>query len=365
MDRVTQILGAADHSSRIIEIGPSHSPIAPRSAGWDTHIVDHADRAELCRKYIDAGVALDSIEDVDSVWTGGPLHKAVPTALHGSFDTLIASHVIEHLPDPVGFLISAAILLKPGGVVSLAVPDKRFCFDYFKPLTTTGDLLEAYAQRRSRHPLRVAWNHLAYSVKSNGRIGWGQEPVGPFGFCHEFAAASRVPSDYRDDGLYQDYHAWHFTPASFSLIIFELGILGLVDWHVAELHGPCGLEFYATLRPGQRFAETPASLQAQRITLLCEQMIELQVQLEFGREGGALPGASPDQIQITQQHLEEVQADLSAAIIERDTLRAERDAITSERDALKASMSWRLTAPLLRLKGSIRTLFPNGAGSTR
>jgi hypothetical protein len=36
---------------RLIEVGPSYHPIVPRSEGWLTTIVDHADREELSTKY--------------------------------------------------------------------------------------------------------------------------------------------------------------------------------------------------------------------------------------------------------------------------------------------------------------------------
>jgi len=49
------------------------------------------------------------------------------------FDYCLASHVIEHIPNPIAFFQSIAHLLKPGGVLSLAVPDKRYTFDFFQP----------------------------------------------------------------------------------------------------------------------------------------------------------------------------------------------------------------------------------------
>ena len=34
----------------------------------------------------------------------GSLDEAVPSELHGTFDACIASHVFEHIPDPIGLL---------------------------------------------------------------------------------------------------------------------------------------------------------------------------------------------------------------------------------------------------------------------
>ena len=41
----------------------------------------------------------------------------------GTFDLILASHVIEHVDDPVGFARRAAELLKPGGVFMFATPN--------------------------------------------------------------------------------------------------------------------------------------------------------------------------------------------------------------------------------------------------
>src|SRR5215210_6573127 len=95
-------LVSIDRSMRILELGPLTDPIAPKSEGWFTTVVDHASREELVEKYrSDPYVDTSRIVDVDIVWSGGPLDAAVPNDLHGTFDALIASHVFEHIPDPI------------------------------------------------------------------------------------------------------------------------------------------------------------------------------------------------------------------------------------------------------------------------
>jgi len=87
--------------------------------------------------------------------------RRIPPAwrpLYGTFDAFIASHVIEHTTDLIGFLDTAETLLCPSGIVILAIPDKRYCFDYFRPLTTTGEVLCASASRRSRHTRRIIFD---------------------------------------------------------------------------------------------------------------------------------------------------------------------------------------------------------------
>ncbi len=178
------LLAGISKHARITEIGPSFNPVASKAEGWNCWSIDHLDRDGLVAKYAkDPSVDTTRIETVDFVWTGGALSDAVPLELHGSFDAFIASHVIEHTPDLLAFLTGAETLLKPDGVVVLAIPDKRYCFDYFQPLTTTGQIIEAHAERRSRHTRRLSFDHVAYSVSNNGRIAWEQSSGGDAPVC--------------------------------------------------------------------------------------------------------------------------------------------------------------------------------------
>ena len=283
MTREERLLGPARRgATRILELGASHAPIAPKAQGWTTHVVDHLDQAGLRAKYATADVALDRIEPVDTVWQDGPLHAAVPVALHGSFDRLIASHVIEHLPDPAGFLASAAVLLRAEGTVALAVPDHRYCFDYFRPATTTGEVLEALFAGRTRHPARALWDQRAYAISMDGTTAWGQHPVSFPAFLSDLPG----PADTRTlftapSPAFEDCHAWQFTPASFALILLELGALGVCAWQAEQLVGPEGCEFFAMLRRGGDKHADPAQRAGRRMELLRTRVTELGELAQF------------------------------------------------------------------------------------
>lgn len=143
-----------DRTMLLIELGPSHNPIAAKGDGWRTTIVDHASQADLIEKYRAMGVKTDRIEPVDFVWQDGPLTGLIPPAMHRTFDGLIASHVGEHVPDLIAFFKDASALVKLDGLMALALPDKRVCFVCFQPLTTTGDVVDAHFPGRTRHRRR-------------------------------------------------------------------------------------------------------------------------------------------------------------------------------------------------------------------
>ncbi len=306
MDRNALLLGTATKDSLILEIGPSHAPVAPKSGGWKTHIVDHADQDGLREKYAAMGVDVSAIEAVDTVWQGVPLDQCVPVDLVGRFDTLIASHVIEHIPDFISFLKSAERLMAPHGVIALAIPDPRYCFDYFKPRSTTGDVLEAYALRRTGHSIRALWNHAAYSADMDGTGAWAQHPVSRPSFLAPFADAAALAVDLlrnAADQPYRDTHTWAFTPAGFRLTMLELAQLGLVDWQIDSMDGPHGCEFIVHLRRGITRVANQVRLDAQRMELLVQQLRESVEQLSFA-EGLVQAASLPADVLIRLDRIE-------------------------------------------------------------
>jgi len=285
--RASLLIGHLPKEARLLEIGPSYNPLAPRSEGWNTTIIDHASQADLVAKYHqDPHVSTERIEAVDFVWTQGMISDAVDPALHGSFDALVASHVIEHVPDFVGFLAGAATLLREGGTIILAVPDKRFCFDYFRPLTNTAHVLEAHHQRRSRHPARTAYEQYAYCINNNGMGAWGQEKLQSLSFTNDVQFAYKIFREINEVPAsdYLDLHVWQFTPSSFALMMMELAQIGLLDWQIERITPAAGCEFYVWLRRGgmaEMQAMPQAAFNAKRMALLQAMIHDLAFQASF------------------------------------------------------------------------------------
>ena len=51
---------------------------------------------------------------------------------HPKFDYVVGSHVIEQIPDLVSWFTDVHSILKPDGPFRLAIPDRRFTFDYLR-----------------------------------------------------------------------------------------------------------------------------------------------------------------------------------------------------------------------------------------
>ena len=129
-----------DKLARGIEIGPGYRPTFPKAQGYSITVIDHCPTEDLIAKYqMDQTVPdelVRQIEPVDVVWSGGS-YSDLP-GLAGNADYVAASHVIEHATDVCGFLQDCASLLKPGGLLLLAIPDRNFVLDCYRPPSTLG-----------------------------------------------------------------------------------------------------------------------------------------------------------------------------------------------------------------------------------
>jgi SAM-dependent methyltransferase len=270
LSRAEKLLYRLDKSMKILEIGPSYNPTAPKSQGWNCWTIDHEDQANLRAKYKDAGVDVSVIEPVDFIWRDVPLDAVIPQEHMGTFDACIASHVIEHFPNPVQVLRSLQSILTKDGMLSLAVPDKRFCFDYFKPLSMTGDLLHADFLHTARHTRRTAFNHVAYAAYAEGIAAWGQHDIKKMTLVHSLAEAKKHfdELDESPSAPYVDHHAWHYTPSSFRLVMLELNVLGVLEWMEDVFFPAAGCEFFVTLKRQQMRFPSDSAMEAKRLQLL-------------------------------------------------------------------------------------------------
>ena len=246
MTRTDKLFSKIDRNGFGLEIGPSYNPVAPKRDGYNVEIVDHLDQEALIKKYQGMDVDPGRIEFVDHVWQGQPLDELIGQT--ECYDWIIASHVIEHVPDVIGFLEQCQRLLKPNGTLSLAVPDKRFCFDHFRSLSTTGDLLDAYFQKRSRHPSGQVFDHFISEVLLNGLGTWSKGVQGDLSFARSLVDAKAL-LDYsrHPDAGYVDIHAWRFTPSSFRLILQDLNDLQILALRESAMFETVDCEFFVSL----------------------------------------------------------------------------------------------------------------------
>ncbi|MGV2139435.1 class I SAM-dependent methyltransferase [Agrobacterium tumefaciens] len=219
--RRDRILSSLDTDGLGLEIGPSYSPLAPKSAGFNVEIIDHLDTEGLRRKY-----NLDPrIEDVDYVFDGRSLVDVV--GAEGRYDWIIASHVIEHVPDVIAFLRDCERLINEGGSIALAIPDKRYCFDHFRPHSDVSIAINAHLEGRTKPSPGVVASGLLYNVFNSKKHSFTKHNTGDFQLRFTPQQAAKAMESAKTE--YKDCHVWCFTPASFQLLLLDLRELGFIN----------------------------------------------------------------------------------------------------------------------------------------
>lgn len=238
-------------TARGVEFGALNYPTVPKEFGTLT-IVDYTTTAGLRAQHAHLPERASGIAEVDYVWSGsGSLAEVIGE--RELFDFAIASHVIEHVPNTLGWFRGIAEVLKAGAVFNLAIPDKRFTFDIERKLSTAGELIEADLLGFTRPSIRQMIDHCI-----------GARDIGPGAIWEQGGAASLQPlsgegaldlamsqaNTMLNGPAYFDSHCWVYTPQSFLSLLetaIKIDRFGLIPERLG-LPEPGDFEFLVTLR---------------------------------------------------------------------------------------------------------------------
>ncbi len=126
-------------SGKGIEVGALHAPLeVPDTV--KVYYVDRMSVSELRKQYPELnGTNLIEADIVDN----GETLSSIPDNF---WDFVIANHMIEHCQNPIGALENFLRVVKPGGIIYMGVPDKRYIFDVDRPMTSLDHLIRDYKE---------------------------------------------------------------------------------------------------------------------------------------------------------------------------------------------------------------------------
>ncbi|WFT91414.1 methyltransferase domain-containing protein [Bradyrhizobium barranii] len=231
-----KLIGKLPLAGKGAEIGPLNLPLLSKS---DTNVlyVDHLDTEGIRAKY----GHLNGIVEIDRPMRDNSLE----TTLRGDapLDYVVASQVMEHVPNPVRWLNEIASVLRVGGLLSISLPDRRMTFDLYRDETNAADMIAAYLNDATVPDARAVYDHhsLASAVNMHFAI---PESVYPdeviFG---KGAVAARVVAEHPMElarealsGAYLDVHCWVFTPTSFLLTMAGLAKAGVMQFRCKQFY---------------------------------------------------------------------------------------------------------------------------------
>ncbi|MBV8906616.1 MAG: methyltransferase domain-containing protein [Acidobacteriia bacterium] len=111
-----------------IEIGALQRPL-PVPEHCSVRYIDRMPVSELLQQYPELGDL--PLQQPDLIDDGEKLSRIAA----GSQDFVIANHFLEHCENPIHTLLNMFRIIRVGGVIFLAVPDKRYTFDFARPST--------------------------------------------------------------------------------------------------------------------------------------------------------------------------------------------------------------------------------------
>lgn len=122
-----------------LEVGALDKPMSVPQ-GVKVRYVDRMTREDLLKHYPElTGNKLVSVNIVADGETLAGIED-------GSRDFVIANHFLEHCEDPIATLKNFLRVTRPGGVLFITLPDKRYTFDRDRPETTYEHLLRDHQE---------------------------------------------------------------------------------------------------------------------------------------------------------------------------------------------------------------------------
>lgn len=148
-----------------LEIGALHLPTDVPSTA-KVKYVDILSVEELRKHYPE--LASYELVNVDIVDDGEYLRKVEDETQ----DFVLANHFLEHCQNPIATVKNLLRVLKPGGILFMAVPDMRYTFDANRPVTTFEHLLKDYREgpEKSKRAHYEEWVRLKENIHDKDSV---------------------------------------------------------------------------------------------------------------------------------------------------------------------------------------------------
>jgi SAM-dependent methyltransferase len=225
-----------------LEIGPFDTP---QLHGDGVAYFDVLDQEGLRSRAKDLGRNPAACPPIDFVSPTGDLGT-----VDRRFRSIFSSHAIEHQPDLIRHLKEVERLLEPGGCYYVIVPDKRYSFDHFLPVTEAQSVEEAHREKRRVHTASAISDHYLKTTHNSPMRHW----LGLHGQSRrtdpESIERTAAGCEQAARGEYVDVHAWIFTPESFFDLMRHLHATSATALEVSHVYDTMfgRIEFFAVLR---------------------------------------------------------------------------------------------------------------------
>jgi SAM-dependent methyltransferase len=303
-----------------LELGPLTMPTVKKGKGVKIFYLDHLSTDDLKKKYKDEPINPDDIVSVDYVMNG-TIKNSVKSK---KFDYVIASHVIEHIPNTIAWFREIEQVLNSDGLLSLVIPDKRYTFDIYRSVSRPSAVIGAYIDGISRFTAEMVYDASASYMKDIDAPSIWRDPEYYTKIIpkHRWTEKEALELARRSAaGEYIDTHCYVYTPVSFLEIMKALIQADLINFTV-ERFAPTPvneIEFYIILKKIPKYTEEAKRKEITKINRLIKSNLEEPPYIKKMRE-----------------------------------LEVERDTLRNQLNLIKNGLLWRVSKPLRYSKQIIR-----------
>lgn len=215
-----------------LDLGPGHVPFPVPYPGTRVLLVDRWTPAQNKKLFPEPEMADAVFPEPDVICDLAK--SSLDMFATQSMDFVVASHIIEHMPNPLGLLEGIHRVLHEGGLLILLVPDRRRTFDRNRNATPLEHVVADY----ENHETEVDEEHLVDSIAHLYDVGALSPAERERIFAEELARSPHV-------------HCW--TPREFNEVLaYAISPLGqrweLVEVLTSDDWVPSGVEFGYVLR---------------------------------------------------------------------------------------------------------------------
>ncbi len=228
-----------DKNARILELGPLNRSLLDRGKYKNYFFADIHSTEEVKKLYSGSdylertGIAVDleSIIPIDYVIKG--TYKETFKDIE-KFDYVIASHVLEHMPNLLNFFFDVQNILAEDGELIIIYPDKRFCFDYFRSESKFSDIYDIWKNSEVGNP-RQTLDFFTNVLHENNTVKFWDidKEISMYDGKNAGSNLQRYPM-WKKGKLEEDVHYWPFSDYGFLKFLRDCMMYNLFDFSITK-----------------------------------------------------------------------------------------------------------------------------------
>lgn len=200
-------------NQNILEISPCFFPLLDKCDSFNLYYCDRVEFETIVEREENNDyrkkLNLDVLP-IDFVWQDGMALKLCSP--HNQYDLIVASHVMEHVPDYLSWLWELYTMLKIGGEVRLVLPDAHKSGEFIRTLSTAAYAYECFVNKQTRSSPSQVFDGLLSITEWNGKLY--KRDLLNYKRWYKFDETVRLGIESFERHI--DIHCWAWTPESFE-----------------------------------------------------------------------------------------------------------------------------------------------------